>query len=140
MEIRIVLFLACVSVVMISNTLVLIVAYRLFSQLTGKLTKAVTDFSKSGQARKWVDSLEVVAERAAAVTESTKVKLAEFDPILIRTQEKHGRILADADARLAKTANDIDDAARDIRDAVAKPALAVVSFAVGVRKAIDQAE
>ena len=59
MEIRIVLFLACVSVVMVSNTLVLIVAYRLFSQFTGKLTKAVTDFSNSGQAREWIDWLHV---------------------------------------------------------------------------------
>src|SRR5262249_35840082 len=109
MEIRMVLFLACVSVVLISNTLVLLLAYRAFSQITGKLTKAAADFSKGGQTRQWVESLEVVAERAVAVTESTKVKLAEFDPVLIRTQEKHGRILADADARLAKTANDIDD-------------------------------
>jgi hypothetical protein len=134
-----VLFLACVSVVLISNTLVLLFAYKTISRLTGKLTSAVGDVSKTGQARKWVDSLQVVAERAATVTESTKVKLAELDPVLARTQEKHGRILADADAKFAKTADDIDEAARTIRDALAKPAFAVVSFTAGVRKAIDQA-
>jgi hypothetical protein len=138
MEIRMVLFLACVSVVLISNTVVLLVAYKTFSRLTGKLTSAAADFSKSGQARKWVDSLQVVTERAATVTESTKLKLAELDPVLARTQEKHGRILADADAKFAKTADDIDEAARTIRDAVARPAFAVVSFTAGVRKAIDE--
>ena len=135
-----VLFLACVSVVLISNTLVLLVAYKAFSNMTTKLTKSVADFSKGGQAQKWVDSLQVFAERAVTVTESTKVKIAEFDTVLIRTQEQHSRILADADARLSKTADDIDDATRNIRDAVAKPAFAVVSFTAGVRKAIDEGQ
>jgi predicted MarR family transcription regulator len=138
MEIRMVLFLACVSVVLISNTVVLLVAYKFFSRLTGRLTAAAAEFSKSGLARKWVDSLQPVAERAATVTESTKLKLAELDPVLARTQEKHGRILADADAKFAKTADDIEEAARTIRDAVAKPAFAVVSFTAGVRKVIDE--
>lgn len=138
MEIRIVLFLAFVSVTVVTNTLVLLFAYKAFAGLTSKLTRSLGEFAKSGETRKWIDSLNMVAERAVTITESTKIRIAEFDPVLSRTQEKHGRILADADAKLAKTASDIDTAAQTIRDAVAKPAFAVVSFAVGVRKALDE--
>jgi hypothetical protein len=138
MEIRIVLFLAFVSVTLITNTLVLLFAYKAFAGLTSKLTRTVSDFGKSSEARKWIDSMHVAAERAVTITESTKIKIAEFDPVLIRTQEKHALILADADARLEKTASDIDGAALTIRNAVAKPAFAVVSFTAGVRKALDE--
>ena len=140
MEIRIVIFLAFVSVSVIFNTLVIFFAYKVFANLTLKVTASMAEFQKSSETREWIDSLQVAADRAAAVTESTKLKFAEFDPVLERTQENYRRTLVDVDAKLEEVADDINTTVQKVRDIIAKPAFSVATFAAGVSQVLHNVE
>ena len=99
MEIRITIFLFFASVTIITNTLLILFAYKAFANITAKVTETVAEFEKSGETREWIDSLRIAAEQAAAVSEVTKQKLAEFEPVISRAQENYSRTLAEAVAR-----------------------------------------
>ena len=131
MEIRIVIFLAFVSVTLITNTLVILFAYRALAGMTTKLTATVAELATSSETRKLIDSLEAASKRAASITESAKLKMAEVDPAFVRLQESYRRNLADADLKLEEAAENINAAAQNVRDMVAKPAFAAASFSAG---------
>jgi hypothetical protein len=138
MEIRIVVFLAFVSVTVIANTLAIFLAYRAFAGLTSKVSGAMSDISKSSDTRRVIDSLRVAAEQAAMVTESTKQRIAEFDPILARSHETYMRSLSLIDSKLEKAADNINTSAEKMRDLVAKPAFSVASFVAGMVRVLHQ--
>src|SRR6185369_11364757 len=140
MEIRIVVFLFFVSVTVITNTLAIFFAYRAFSGLTSKISDTMSDISKSKDARDVIHSLQIAAEQAAAATETTKRKIAEFDPILSRTHEAYRRNLVVIDSKLEKVADDINTSAEKMRDVVAKPAFSIASFAAGMARMVHQAK
>jgi len=140
MEIRIFLFLALVMITVVSNTFAIFCAYRLFAGLTNKLTKTVTDLRENSEAMEWISSMQIAAARAAAITESTKRKMVEFDPILDRTQEGYRRSLVTIDSKLETTAEQITTAARNIRDTIAKPAFAVATFAAGMTRVLEETQ
>ena len=140
MEIRIVIFLAFASVTVITNTMLILFAYKAFASLTWKVTETVSEFEKSSETRQWIDSLQVAARQAAAVTEATKQRIAEFEPILGSAQENYNRSLATVDSKLEKVADDIDTSARKLRDVVAGPAFSFVAFAAGLTKLIEKDE
>ena len=138
MEIRIVVFLVFVSVTVITNTLAIFLAYRAFAGLTSKVSATMSDISKSSDTRQVIDSFRVAAEQAAMVTESTKQRIAEFDPILARSQETYKRSLLLIDSKLEKAADNINTSAEKIRDVVAKPAFSVASFVAGMARVLQQ--
>ena len=138
MEIRIVVFLAFVSVTVIANTLAIFLAYRALAGLTSKVSGAMSDISKSSDTRRVIDSLRVAAEQAAMVTESTKQRIAEFDPILARSHETYMRSLSLIDSKLEKAADNISTSAEKMRDIVAKPAFSVASFVAGMVRVLHQ--
>ena len=138
MEIRLVLFLACVSIAVGLNTAIIIAMYKIFAGMTSKVTDAMSEIQNNTEAREWIHSLQAAAERAAVLTESTKLRLSEFNPVLSRTQENYRLALVKADSKLDKTANTISTTARDVRDMVAKPAFSVATFAAGVTRALEK--
>jgi phosphoenolpyruvate carboxylase len=138
MEIRIVVFLFFVSVTVITNTLAIFFAYRAFAGVTSKIGETMSDISKSSDTREVIDSLRVAAEQAAAVTESAKRRIAEFDPILARTQETYKRSLSIIDSKLENAADNINTSAEKMRDIVAKPAFSVASFAAGMARVLHE--
>ena len=138
MEIRIVVFLAFVSVTVIANTLAIFLAYRAFAGLTSKVSVAMSDISKSSDTRQVIDSLRVAAEQAAVVTESAKRRIAEFDPVLARSHETYMRSLSLIDSKLEKAADNINTSAEKMRDIVAKPAFSVASFVAGMVRVLHQ--
>ena len=140
MEIRIVIFLAFASVTVITNTLLILFAYKAFASLTSKVTETVSEFGKSSETRRWIDSLQIAAEQAAVVTEATKQRITEFEPALGRAQENYNRTLATVDSKLEKVAGEIDASARKLRDVVAKPAFSFVAFAAGLTKVLKEDE
>ena len=137
MEIRLVVFLLFVSIAVGLNTLIIYAMYKTFAGMTSKVTDAMSEFQNNGEAREWIHSLQVAAERAAVLTESTKARLSEFNPVLSRTQENYRLALVKADSKLDQTANTISTTARDVRDMVAKPAFSVATFAAGVTRALE---
>jgi len=138
MEIRLVIFLACVSAAVALNTAIIIAMYKIFAGMTSKVTDAMSEIHNNADAREWIHSLQVAAERAAVLTESTKLSLSEFNPVLSRTQENYRLALVKADSKLDQTANTISTTARDVRDMVAKPAFSVATFAAGVTRALEK--
>ena len=140
MEIRIVIILAFASVSAITNTMLILFAYKAFASLTWKVTETVSEFEKSSETRQWIDSLQIAAEQAAVVTEATKQRIAEFEPVLGRAQENYNRTLATVDSKLEKVAGEIDTSARKLRDVVAKPAFSFVAFAAGLTKVLEEDE
>src|SRR5215471_15519249 len=131
MEIRIVIFLAFVSVTLITNTLLILFAYRALAGMTSKVTATVAELGKSSETRELIQSLHAAAEQAASVTESAKLKFAGFTTVLSHVQENYGRTLDAADERLEQIAGNVDSASQKVRDVVAKPAFTVASFSAG---------
>jgi hypothetical protein len=134
MEIRIVVFLFLTSIAAILNTVIIFGIYRMFAGMTAKMTDTVSEMQSNAETRQWLDSLQVAAENAAKMTEATKVKIAEFDPVLTRAHENYRQTLAKIDSKLDQTAEKINTGARDVRDVVSKPAFAVATFAAGVTR------
>jgi hypothetical protein len=140
MEIRILVFLGLVMFQVVVNTAAIFGAYRLFAGLSTKLTKTATDIRENTEAREWISSMQIAAARAAAITETTKRKMVEFDPVLDRTQEGYRRSLVTIDSKLETTAEKITTAARNIRDTIAKPAFAVATFAAGMTRVLEETQ
>jgi hypothetical protein len=138
MEVRIFIFLALVSVTVVANTVAMFVAYRIFAKMTAKVTETVAEIQRNSETRQWISSLQVAAEQAAIVTESTKIKFAEFTPILERAQGNYRQSLVAIDAKLETTAEKITQASREVRDTIAKPAFAVATFAAGLAHVVDR--
>jgi hypothetical protein len=138
MEIRIVIFLAFVSVTLITNTLVIILAYRALAGMTKRITETVAELGSGSETRELINSLQAAAQRAASITESAKVKMAEFDPALSRAHENYQRSLAAADLKLQKAAENINATAQNVRNIVAKPVFAAASFSAGIIKVLRE--
>src|SRR5262249_702545 len=107
METRIVIFLAFISVTLITNTLLIWFAYKAFAKSTYKVTETVSQFQTSAEMREWVSAMQSASEQAIAVTQATKIKMAEIEPVLHRTREQYRRALATVDSKLDTVANEI---------------------------------
>src|SRR5438128_11384374 len=116
METRIVIFLAFVSVTVITNTLLIWVAYKAFANVTFKITQTVSQFQTSGETREWIAAMQSASEQAIAVTEATKIQMAEVGPALDRTREQYRQVLTTVDSKLDTVANEITTNAVKIRD------------------------
>jgi hypothetical protein len=81
--------------------------------------------------------MQTVGEQAVTITEGTKQRIAEFEPVMAKAQDSFGRTLDMVDAKLEETAKRMDTSARKIRDAVAKPAVSTMAFVAGVMKVIE---
>ena len=140
MEVRIVVFLAFVSVTVVFNTVIIYHAYRAFAGLTSKMTATMSEIHASGETRQAIESLQTAAEQAAAITETTKLRIAEFDPVLERAHQDYRRALVAIDSKLEKAAENINTTAREVRDIVSKPAFSVATFVAGVAKVLQVTE
>src|SRR3954464_9608021 len=108
------------------STALVFAAYRAFAGLTSKVTTRVSEFEKNSEIRQWIDSMQTAGDQAVSMTEMTKQRLAEMDPVIARAQDSYSRSLAVADEKLQEVANQIDSSARKVRDAVAKPAVSTM--------------
>jgi len=136
MEIRIIVFLALVSVSVVVNAVIFLLAYNAFAGVTSRVTQSMNEFSRSSETRELISSLQVVAERAAAITESTKVGMAKFDPVLARAHASYRSTLLAMDSKMEGVAGTIDTTTQTMRDVVAKPAFAAASFVAGIARVL----
>ena len=137
METRIVIFLAFVSVAVIVNTLLIWFAYRGFARFTSKLTATVSAFGTSSETKAWLTTLQFVSEQAIAVTGTAKIKIAEFEPMLDRAQQRHLKALTDVDSKLEMVATEITTNAQRVRNIVTKPAFSTVAFAAALSHVLE---
>jgi len=137
MEIRMVVFVAFISASAVINAAIMWGVYKAFAGLTSKVTETVSEFEKSSETRLWIASLQVAAKQAATVTEATKLKMAELEPVLGRAQENYRGTLVEVDSRVEEAAEEITKSAQKLRDVVAKPAFSVLAFAAGLSKVLE---
>ena len=130
-------FVGVVAFGTLLNTALIFAAYKAFAGLTSKMTTTVSEFQKNNELRQFLDSMQSVGKQAVTVTESTKQRIAEFEPVLARAQDSYSRTLDMVDSKLAETAKEIDNSALKIRDAVAKPAVSTMAFVAGLTKVIE---
>jgi phosphoenolpyruvate carboxylase len=140
METRIVIFLAFVSVTLITNTLLIWLTYKAFANVRVKVTETVSQFQANGEMREWISAMQSASEQAVAVTEETKIKMAEIEPVLDRTREQYRQVLANVDSKLDTVANEITTNAAKMRDVVAKPAFSIVTFVGGLARFLENME
>jgi hypothetical protein len=137
MELRIVVFVAVVALGTLLNTALVFAAYKAFAGLTSKVTTTVSEFQKNNELHQFVDSMQTVGKQAVIITEGTKQRIAEFEPMLAKAQDSFGRTLDVVDSKLEETAKQIDTSARKIRDAVTKPAVSTMAFVAGLMKVVE---
>jgi biopolymer transport protein ExbB/TolQ len=137
MELRIVVFLGFVAFGTLLNTILIFGAYIAFASLTSKVTTTVTEFQKNNEVRQFIDSMQTVGKQAVTITENTKQRIAEFEPVIAKAQDSFGRTLGVVDSKLEETAKQMDTSARKIRDAVAKPAVSTMAFVAGLMRVFE---
>lgn len=134
------IFLAFLSMTVITNTLLIWFAYRAFANFTSRVTETVTEFETSSSTKAWITSMQTAAEQAARVGAIAKVKMQEFEPVLERAHEKYGTTLSTLDSQLEEMAEGLSGGARKVRDAVARPAFSVIAFVAGLSRTLRTTE
>ena len=137
MEIRLVIFLALISVTLVTNTLLIWFAYKALAGLTSRITQTLVQFEKSGLPKAWIGTMEIAAEEALELTEVAKQRMAECDPVLERAQQQYVHALGKVDSRLEQAGNELSNGARKVRDTVSKPAFKFVSLIAGFTRAVN---
>jgi hypothetical protein len=131
-ELRLTIFLAFISLTVVTNALLIWLVYKTFVTFTSTVTTTLAEIEKSDAARVWLPFMQRAAEQAVSVTEITKQKMAGNEVGLARAQERYGLALKKLDSKLEKVGNGLCANARKVRDASAKPAFSILSFAAGV--------
>ena len=99
MEGRLIIFLACVAVTLIVNTVILYMVFRIFGNLATKLTEGMHEFQSGSPTRHWLATMQSASENLARVTGIAKEHVAGLEPVLAQMQAEHAERLAKADVR-----------------------------------------
>ena len=134
MELRILLFLIFAGGTILMNTALIFLAYKALSGLSIKVTATVSELEKTGELKQLLGSLHAASEQAVTVTQATKERMAEFEPVISKVYETYNRSIAQVDSKLEEVAGEINTTAEKVRDTVAKPAFSVMAFAAGLTK------
>jgi hypothetical protein len=140
METRIVLFLAFVSIALITNTLLFFLLYKAVSGVTSKVTETASIFTSRSEITTWLSALQSASEQAVAATDAAKLKIAECQPVVESVQKNYRATLTKVDSRLAMAAGQITTSAKNARDVVVGPAFSFMAFAAGLTQAIENLE
>src|SRR6266481_2790158 len=100
MELRIVIFLAFISITLITNTLLIWLAYKAFADVTSKVKETVSQVETSGEIKEWIAMLQSASEQAVSVTQEAKSRIAEFQPVLENVRQHHHETMAKVDSTL----------------------------------------
>jgi hypothetical protein len=140
MELRIVIFLGLISITLITNTLLIWLVYKAFSEITAKVTGTVSQLESSTEAREWIGRMQSASEQVLSATETAKVRIAELEPLLVNARQQHRDTMARVDSALQGVADELAASARKMRDVVAKPAFSVLAFAATISQYLQSLE
>jgi hypothetical protein len=140
MEIRIVLLLAFVSIALITNTLLFWLTYKALAGLTSKVTETVSLVATSSERTEWINALRSASERAIAVTETAKLRIAESRPVIEKAQQDFKVVLKRMDSTLETVEREVAANAKKARDVVAEPAFSFLSFVAGLAQKLQNIE
>ncbi len=116
------------------NALISWLAGRAVGDATAKVTTMVQAFGEAKRDnREWVASLLSASQQALDLTETTKQRMSDLEPVLKDMHDRYGFFLAQVDARIERIATGVSDNATLVRDALAKPAQAFANCATNVQ-------
>jgi len=99
MEGRLIIFLACVAVTLVLNTVILYMVFRVFGNVATKVTEVVHEFQTGSPTRNWLAMMQSASENAARATGIAKEQVAGLEPLLAQMHVDHTERLAKADVR-----------------------------------------
>jgi hypothetical protein len=99
MEGRLIIFLACVAVTLVVNTVILYLVFRIFGNLATKVTEGLHEFQAGSPTRHWLATMQSASENAARATGIAKEQVAGLEPLLAQMHADHTERLAKADVR-----------------------------------------
>jgi hypothetical protein len=99
MEGRLIIFIACVGVTLIVNTLIIFMVFRILGNIATKLTEGMHEFQSGSPTRHWLAMMQSASEDLARVTGIAKEHVAGLEPVLAQMQAEHAERLAKADVR-----------------------------------------
>ena len=99
MEARLIILLACVSVTLFINTIIIWMVFRIFGNLATKVTDGVHEFQTNAATREWLVKAQAASENAVKVTGMVREELIAFQPTLERLQAEHSQRMATAEVR-----------------------------------------
>src|SRR5215831_9835612 len=108
MELRVLLFLIFAGGSILMNTALIFLVYKAFSGLSTKVTATVTELEKTGELKQFLGSLHAASDQAVRVTQATKERIAEFEPVITRVQESYNRSIALVNSKLEEVAGQIN--------------------------------
>jgi hypothetical protein len=137
MEMQIVIFLAFTSVTLVFNSIIILFAYRAFSNITTKVTDTMREMQTSSTTRSWISAMGTASEKAALLTGLTREKITTLGPVLDEAESRFGYGLAKVDVRFERLCNNIQLSAEKAERAILKPAHSVGAAASGVLQAVS---
>jgi hypothetical protein len=99
MEGRLIIFLACVAITLIVNTVIIYAVFRIFGTLASKVTEGLHEFQTGSATRHWLATMQSASENAVRVTGKVKEEIGGLEPVLAKMQMDHSEMLAKADVR-----------------------------------------
>ena len=99
MEARLTILLACVSISLFVNAIVLWLVFRIFGNMAMKVTDGLHEFQTNASTREWLASAQTASEKAVQMSSTLRAELAELQPALDRMQAEHSERLAKAEVR-----------------------------------------
>jgi hypothetical protein len=99
MEGRLVIFLACVAITLIVNTVIIYAVFRIFGTVASKVTDGLHEIQTGSEIRRWLATMQTASENAVRVTGKVKEEIAGFEPVLAKMHVEHSERLAKADVR-----------------------------------------
>ena len=133
MTTEIVIFLAFTSLALITNAILLWVAYRGFANTVLKITQKAREFESRSATREFLNSLRHASEEVANATETAKVQFEKCESVLERTQARYGYTLAKLDTKFERAEKSICEGMDRFKDKVEGPAAKIAAFAAGMR-------
>ena len=121
MEARLVILLACVSITLIVNTVIIFMIFKIFGSMASKATESVHEFQTSESTRHLLTTLQAASENAAKVSGSVRDQIVGFEPALVKMQAEHSERLAKADVRFKVVCRIIQFSAEKIEKIVTWP-------------------
>lgn len=129
----IVIFLGFTCVLMLTNALLIWLAYKCYTDTVGPAVQTATEFAKSNSTRAVVNSLQTASEHAKRISEAAKERITGYGPVMDQARQEWGSALATIDAQFEDVEAGISKNVRKVRDAVAKPAFQIEAIAEGIQ-------
>src|SRR5579871_2468478 len=136
METKILLFLVILFFAVLINVGLMVGIYKMFAGMSVKVKDGVDELARS-DARRWLESLQAATEQAVQITDSTKQRMADFEPEFARFHRQFQSTLTTIDSQVERITTGVSENATVVRDVVTDRAEKFGAAAAGVSNVLS---